>query len=274
MKSNNITHHEDKFFKSVFKHFKDDALSRFGIEGKIKDTSFTDNIKISIEDLKMDFVFLMEDDTYVHLEFQTTLSKRDLARFLAYDANYFYTTGKRIKTYVIYTNDITYDKVETELDIGSAVYRIEPRCINSSDFDILVEELSTLNSIKDEDVVKVVTLPLCKSSKTYFEKIKISLDLSEKISNRADKYESQGYLFLLAHKFLESKELKEIERMIRMYEFGKALLIESKEEGIKEGIKESIKKCIKSGLDDKFILKTFDISKQELSDIKKDIPSQ
>jgi len=55
----------------------------------------------------MDYTFLMEDDTYIHFEFQTTNKGiEDLRRFRTYEALLNFQTGKDVVTYVVYSGDI------------------------------------------------------------------------------------------------------------------------------------------------------------------------
>ena len=59
----------------------------------------------------------MEDDTYIHVEFQTTnKGKDDLRRFRAYESLLSFQTGKDVVTYVVYSNGIK--NVHTILETG------------------------------------------------------------------------------------------------------------------------------------------------------------
>lgn len=49
----------------------------------------------------------MEDDSYIHFEFQTTnKGKKDLRRFRAYEALLSLQKEKDVTTYVVYSNNI------------------------------------------------------------------------------------------------------------------------------------------------------------------------
>lgn len=64
----------------------------------------------------MDYTFLMEDDTYIHVEFQTTdKEKDDLRRFRVYESLLSFQTGKDVVIYVVYSNRI--QNVEAVLDV-------------------------------------------------------------------------------------------------------------------------------------------------------------
>ncbi len=54
----------------------------------------------------------MEDDTYIHFEFQTTnKGMDDLRRFRAYESLLSFQTKKEVITYVVYTNNIKIHQV-------------------------------------------------------------------------------------------------------------------------------------------------------------------
>lgn len=64
--------------------FREKVLGFYGIKtAPIVRVEPTDLPKISVQDRRMDFIFLLADDTYLHLEFQTTFSEKDLDRFFA-----------------------------------------------------------------------------------------------------------------------------------------------------------------------------------------------
>ena len=55
----------------------------------------------------MDFVFYLADDSYLHLEFQSTQGPEELGRFLEYDVALYRKRHKMIHTYVVYGAGIT-----------------------------------------------------------------------------------------------------------------------------------------------------------------------
>ena len=66
--------------------FAEDGLKFFGIDKKVKELGPTELVVLESKNLHMDYTFLMEDDTYIHFEFQTTNKNiSDLRRFRASD---------------------------------------------------------------------------------------------------------------------------------------------------------------------------------------------
>ena len=72
----------------------------------------------------MDYTFLMEDDSYIHFEFQTTdKGIDDLMRFRTYEALLNHQTKKEVITYVVYSGDIK--NPISEYNCGINTYKSE-----------------------------------------------------------------------------------------------------------------------------------------------------
>ena len=65
----------------------------------------------------MDFVFYLADDSYLHLEFQSSQGPKELERFMEYDVALYRKCHKTIHTYVVYGAGIA-DALEV-LNCGS-----------------------------------------------------------------------------------------------------------------------------------------------------------
>lgn len=102
-----ITNYEDMIMKRAMDIFVEEGLKFFGIDKKVKESESTEIVVLKAKNMFMDYTFLMEDDTYVHFEFQTTNKGiSDLRRFRAYEALLSLQTGKDVTTYVVYFGDI------------------------------------------------------------------------------------------------------------------------------------------------------------------------
>lgn len=65
--------------------FDEEGLKFFWIDKKVKDIGPTELVVLDSKNMYMDYTFLMEDDSYIHFEFQTTnKGVEDLMRFRTY----------------------------------------------------------------------------------------------------------------------------------------------------------------------------------------------
>ena len=96
-------HSNDIIQKYTSNLFKNMTLEFFGVKtAKIKDMISGELPIVEVGIMRTDCIFLLEDNTYQHLEFETSYSKDNLARFAKYDL-YTYERDKReINTIVIY----------------------------------------------------------------------------------------------------------------------------------------------------------------------------
>ena len=62
--------------------FKGSALEFYGIKAEIKELINVELLVVEVTDSSTDYIFLLEDNSYLHLEFQTKYNKKGLARFL------------------------------------------------------------------------------------------------------------------------------------------------------------------------------------------------
>nr|DAD54383.1 TPA_exp: hypothetical protein CAETHG_RS19495 [Clostridium autoethanogenum DSM 10061] len=79
--------HEDKIklYSKIFDALKAGGQKFFGINKTVKELGPTELVVLETKNMFMDYTFLMEDDTFIHFEFQTTNEgKADLRRFRAY----------------------------------------------------------------------------------------------------------------------------------------------------------------------------------------------
>ena len=68
---NNVKY-EDMIMKRAMDVFAEEGLKFFGIKKKVREVTPTEIIVLQAKNMFMDYTFLMEDDTYIHIEFQTT----------------------------------------------------------------------------------------------------------------------------------------------------------------------------------------------------------
>jgi hypothetical protein len=83
------------------------GLKFFGIDKKVRDIGSTELLYLKLRTCLWITLFLMEDDSYIHFEFQTSdKGIKDLRRFRTYEALLNMQTGKDVVTYVVYSGDI------------------------------------------------------------------------------------------------------------------------------------------------------------------------
>lgn len=267
--------HEDLIMKKAMDVFAEEGLKFFGINKKVKDSSSTEIVVLQAKNLHMDYTFLMEDDTYIHVEFQTTdKGKDDLRRFRAYESLLSFQTGKDVVTYVVYSNGI--QNVKTILETGINQYNVKAVSMFDKDGDIVIQEVEEkLNNnieVTKQDLIALTFTPIMSGKLSKLDKIIKSIRLVKKIDNEY-RYDVESMLYAFADKFLDGKDLEKVKEEISMTKLGEMLV----EDGIKKGEKkkaiEIAKTAIKEGMSDVMIAKITGLTESQVSIIRESICS-
>ena len=236
-KNNNEIKHEDLIMKKAMDVFAEEGLKFFGINQKVKDSSSTEIVVLEALNLHMDYTFLMEDDTYIHFEFQTTnKGKKDLRRFRAYEALLSLQKEKDVTTYVVYSNNIK--KAMSSLETGISKFNVKSIFMSEKNGDLIFEELEKKINNKEkltkQELVSLAFTPIMGGKLTKAEKIIKSIRIV-KSSNSEYKYDIESMLYAFADKFLKGKDLQRVKEEISMTELGRMLIEDGRTEGRIEG---------------------------------------
>jgi len=157
--------------KGIMNLFQGKEVSLFGVKiSKIVESLNVELQNIKIEERRTDLVFLLEDDSLLHLEFQTDYKQRDLTRFLIYDALIHEQHKQRkVTTVIIYSAGIKrkdfalnfetliycpYVIFLEEIDGDEILQELEDKSLNKQSFD--VEDILNLlfNSFMKSDILE------------------------------------------------------------------------------------------------------------------------
>ena len=236
-KNNNEIKHEDLIMKKAMDVFAEEGLKFFGINQKVKDSSSTEIVVLEALNLHMDYTFLMEDETYINFEFQTTnKGKKDLRRFRAYEALLSLQKEKDVTTYVVYSNNIK--KAMSSLETGISKFNVKSIFMSEKNGDLIFEELEKKINNKEkltkQELVSLAFTPIMGGKLTKVEKIIKSIRIV-KSSDSEYKYDIESMLYAFADKFLQGKDLQKVKEEISMTELGRMLIEDGRTEGRIEG---------------------------------------
>ncbi len=210
-KNNNEIKHEDLIMKKAMDVFAEEGLKFFGINQKVKDSSSTEIVVLEALNLHMDYTFLMENDSYIHFEFQTTnKGKKDLRRFRAYEALLSLQKEKDVTTYVVYSNNIK--KAISTLETGISKFNVKSIFMCEKNGDLVFEELEkkliNKENLTKQELVSLAFTPIMGGKLTKVEKIIKSIRIV-KASDSEYKYDIESMLYAFADKFLKGKDLED-----------------------------------------------------------------
>ncbi|OAO79720.1 hypothetical protein A0O32_1637 [Anoxybacillus flavithermus] len=174
----------------------------------------------------MDFLFLLADDTYLHLEFQTTFDEKDLDRFLQYDVSAYERYKKPIKTVVIYGADV--EKVLEQKSYGSVQYEAQAVLMKKYNGDAIIQNLwakvENGEELTDLDELHLIFLPLMRSSLNRSERAIETVEIAKRIKNEEKQVRLLATIIAVSDKFIDKEyveklmEVLSMARVIRMAE--------------------------------------------------------
>ena len=221
--------------------FKDATLEYYGVKtAKITELINVELPIVEVNDSSTDFVFLLEDDTYLHMEFQSTYSKKDLIRFAIYDMRLYERDGRDINTLIIYTADVA--KADTELNTGSMAYRPSKIMMVDYNGDDIYKDLSgkigSAEELTDKDMLNLIFLPLMQSTISRYELAENSIKLAQTITDETRRNACIAAWFAFASKYLSKGEMEKLKEVLRMSELATMFVEEGRQEGRIEGRQE------------------------------------
>ena len=191
-----------------------------------------------------------------------------MQRFHAYQAMYYYKTGKKVITYVVYSGGIK--KTKGELDCGLYTYRVKPIYMQNKDADEILDRLKNKMIAREpfekEDYAELSLTPLMSGDRTRKDKIKDAILLT-RYGTSEDSDKALAMLYTLADKFLTGKELEEIKEAVAMTKLGQMLF----DDGYKHGeLKGKIIGALLSGKTPEEVAEMLKISLQEVLKVQEE----
>ena len=269
------TQQEDAAMKTLALFFAEELFPLLNIKGKVRRVAPTEIVHLELKKMYQDFNYEMEDNSWVHLEFQSTNEGiQGLKRFRTYEALTSYQYGVAITTYVLFSGNIK--NPVTEYSEGINTYRVHPIILQGRNADQILEKLEakiqTGEEIAKEELVELAMCSLMGGESSQEERFHRSFAVMREITGHLpiDKEKIEAVMYAMAEKFLDEMDLEEIKEDLKMWKIGKILVDEGRSEGRNEGAIEATQKIIRN-MKDKFsveqIAEVTDMSIKEIEDI-------
>jgi predicted transposase/invertase (TIGR01784 family) len=264
-------HAKDIIQKYTSGLFRNATLEFYGVKtAKIKELINVELPVVEVAKTSTDFIFLLEDDTYLHFEFQTAYKKDDLIRFAMYDLRLYERDKRKMQTVVIYSSDVR--KAEDSLNIGSLTYA--PLKVMMGEYDgnaiyaSLEAKLKAGHELTDADMLNLIFLPLMRNDISKAKLAEKSIELANTIHDETKRNTCIASAFAFSLKYLSDEEITRILEVLRMMSLdtAAAMLTDVAVEVVtKKQAIEIAKKLIKKGLSLEDIA---DSTGLEIADIK------
>lgn len=156
-------HHEDLALKTAAQYFGEELMPLMGISGAIALIAPTESVKLEARQMYQDFNYVMADNGWVHLEFESdSITLEDLRRFREYEAATSRAHKVAVTTCVICSSRV--ERLKTELTEGINVYRVRAIRMQDQDADHVFSQLKEKQErgekLQKADLVPLLLTPL------------------------------------------------------------------------------------------------------------------
>jgi len=211
----------DLFQKRVTKLLKDKEFSLFDIKApKLLESLNVELQDIKIEERRSDQVFLLEDDTILHLEFQTIYRKSDITRFLLYDVLlHEQHKNRKVTTAIIYAAGVK--RREVELDFNTLAYKPHVVFLEEKNGDVMLQKLEekilSNKLLTNEDITYLSFTSFMKSDIIELKDKTIrQIEIANNIEDRDKRESTIALIYGFATKFLSHDELNNIKEVFQV----------------------------------------------------------
>ena len=227
---------EDSAIKTTALFFSQELLPYFHITGEVDHIGPTEIVHLDVKKYYEDLNLVMKDGSWIHFEFQSTdKGIKDLKRFRSYEALTSQQYDVAIRTYVLYSGNISHPI--TEFTEGFNTYRVQPIIMKGyrveQVFNNINYKLEHAIPLTKEDLVPLTLCPLMSGTLSQMDRIHQALQIlhkSEKYIESSRKIEA--VIYAMANKFLNETELNQIMEEIKMTKLGTLLYNDGKTDGI------------------------------------------
>jgi len=243
--STKITKHvNDIIQKYAISLFRNVTLEFYGIKiAGIKELINPEVPVVTVSGSSADVVFLLDDETYLHLAFETGYDIAKLIHCAGYDLRLFERDRRSVRTVLIYTADVI-DEPD-DLTMGSLAYTPDVILMGSYDgnamFAKLNSKIRTGEDLTDSDMLNLILLPLMKHSMPRKELAASSIKLAQTIPDAAKRNACIAAAFAFASKYLDKEESIELLEVLKMTDLAVMLVEDAVNDERTELAKEMIK---------------------------------
>ena len=254
-KSEITYHNKDVLSKILAENFKDKSLKVYGIDvPRIKQILPTNLPKIQVNEMRLDNLFLLEDDSIAIIDYESDVKWENQLKYLNYIVRILERykkaeTLKKIRMIVIYTADI--EKAPEEFSAGCLTLKMERAFLSKIDSNTVQKEIAGKLehgfSLSDDELMKLIILPLTyKGKERKKQAVKEAVELAKLISDKEEKTFVLSGILVFADKIIDIEMAKYIKEVVRMTQVAELLLEEGRAEGRRESRLQGIHALVES----------------------------
>ena len=277
---------KDIEFKLMSETYKEKSFEAYGLKlPKIKAVLPTNLPAVLANEMRIDNVFLLEDDSVAIVDYESEDKASNRVKYVNYIGRIMQRYDSqnqvipKLRMIVIYTGDV--ETAEDTWELPCLTLKMEQVFIRSlPDAEIyqsIKKKLDNNETLSDKELMQLIILPLAKKGKEEKQKmIEQVVDLAKQIDDENMQAFVITGILVSSDKFIARDYAKSVRRYLSMTKVFQ-ILEEEKQEAVNLARKDErvqiAENFIKAGADDLMIMKGTGLTKEELEEIRNNMPT-
>ena len=248
---------KDIEFKLLSESFKERSFEAYGLKlPRIKEVLPTNLPEVSANEMRMDNLFRLEDDTLAIVDYESDNKAHNRIKYINYIGRVmerWYQDRREIpniRLIVIYTGDIT--KADAQFHMECMTLRMEQVFVRDLPaeeiYQTVTHKLEQKAALTEQELMQLIILPLAeKGAEKKQERIEQVISLADRIENEQEQKLVLSGLLVVSDKFISKENSDSIRRQIGMTKIGRMLFEDGLEEGMEKGIEKGMEKGMEKG---------------------------
>ncbi len=285
---------KDIMSKVLAEEFKGKSFEVYGVKlPKIVDSRPTEMAAVEANELRMDRLFLLEDGSYLIVDYESDYDEEKKTKYLGYIARLAKTLYNELKYYpklrvlIIYTADVTRKQTKPDLDMGAFKMHLEEAFLSEIDgnevFARVINKTRNKDKLDDKDLMQLIINPLTyKMEKDKKRAINEAIEILQRMDDERKQVFIAKGLLVFCDKVIEPEDAEKIRSMLmltkveQIYEREKQEAIAAKvaetTKNVTESVSENIaRNLLKSGSTPEYVATATEMSLQDVIELQKNL---
>lgn len=242
---------KDITLKLLTEALKNKSLGVYGLPHiRIKDARPTNLPAVEANELRLDNLFILEDDSFALIDYESTFCLDDVVKYVNYIARILKRfLGEHqelpvLHLIVIFSADISQVKTQV-LDVGCMKVSIEPAFLLRMDTEEIYyrlgKKIKQTGALNSEELLELIVLPLTvKGKEAKQDLVKSSIELAKSICDERQMLQALSGIITFTDKIIDKEYAEYVKGVIMMTKVAQLIY----DEGIEKGKAEMIR-CIR-----------------------------
>ena len=219
---------KDIMSKVLAEEFKGKSFDAYGVNlPRIIDSRPTELAIVEANELRMDRLFLLEDNSYLLVDYESDYSEAKKFKYMGYIARLMKTLYNELKYYpqirvlIIYTADVVKNQTNPDLFLGAVQIHIEEAFLSEIDgtavFNRITQKIRDKEPLDGKDLMQLIVYPLTYRTKAEKQNaIHETIGILDKFDNERQRLFTLKGLLVFCDKVIMKEDAEKIRRMLML----------------------------------------------------------